>query len=113
MQEYNGEQKPKLQNGISILCHLYSFKTLKTILCIDYGYMHILKCVKPCMIRLLNTKFRIIITIGKAAKRRRKVGLGCGAQWPSTLCKVLYYFKIRGKNGKCLILSNVCLLSSK
>lgn len=68
MQEYNGEQKPKLQNGISILCHLYSFKTLKTILCIDYGYMHILKCVKPCLIRLLNTKFRIIITIGKAAR---------------------------------------------
>lgn len=65
MQEYNGEQKPKLQNGISVLCHLYSFKTLKTILCIDYGYMHILKSVKPCMI-ILNTKFKIVITIGKA-----------------------------------------------
>lgn len=58
MQEYNEERKPKLQNGIFTLCHLLinSLKKLKTILCIDYGYMPILKSVKPCMIITQNSE---------------------------------------------------------
>lgn len=39
----------------------------KIILCIVYRYLHMLKCMKPCMV-MLNTKFRIVITIGKGGK---------------------------------------------
>lgn len=62
----NSKRAKKLVEEWSVIItsFIQSLKILKTILCVIYGLVHILKSIKPCMV-ILNTKFRIVITIGK------------------------------------------------